>query len=150
MVLSFKKRTRKTPTKPLNKELSLLYLFSLRLKAQRKKKQKRNAVFRGVAPYPTLFFEKKRGKKLSSRVSASLTIKSKTVGTDEASDGFLPRPNYTSVESEISYSIFIYPSGSSFGSFLSRKEQKNTKRRTPDEGSPLVSLRKTIHLSCVY
>ena len=41
---------------------SLLRLFSLVAKAQRKKKQKRNAAFRGAAPYPARFFEKSGAK----------------------------------------------------------------------------------------
>ena len=41
--------------------------------------------------------------------------KMKTVGTDEMSDGFLPRLNYTSVESESTYSVFIKPFRKFFG-----------------------------------
>ena len=90
--------------------------------------------FSGALPLAPPSFLKKRGaKNFQALASANLTIKLKTVGTDEVSDGFLPRSSYTSVESETTYSVLFLPCKKFFWFFsfkkrtrkpLSRKEQK--------------------------
>ena len=61
---------------------------------------------KGYSPLtPLPFLKERETKNFQKWARWHPSIKSKTVGTDEVSDGFLPRLNYTSVESETDYSV---------------------------------------------
>ena len=125
-MFSFQEKNRKTSRRSF---ASFTFFFDCA--RHKEKSDKKEMPFSGALPLvPTRFFEKKRGKKLLYGASANLTIKSKTVGTDEVSDGFLPRLNYTSVESESTYSVFIKPFRKFFGSFFQERTEKSFQERT--------------------